>query len=815
MMDLQHIASITGGSVHGKGKGIVRQIATDSRSLPGTDGVLFVAIRGLHRDGHVFIEEVYNRGVRLFLCDQNPEPARFPDASFIVVKDSLEGLQAMAGEIRSRFKGRVIGITGSNGKTIVKEWLYQALRQREQLVRSPRSYNSQLGVPLSVWQLNDQFSTGIFEAGISMPGEMWKLETIIAPSIGILTNIGPAHGENFEGDRHKLKEKIELFKRCEQLVFRSEQVIEGRPLKELLEDLPTTLVDWSLSGEATYQYRIRERQTDAITVAIETNDQATELRLPVTDDASLENMLHVVTALSVCGYEMSDINEMIQRTEPVAMRLESLKGVNDSTIISDVYNTDLAGLRVALDVLQQQRQHSKKIVILSDLFQSGMDDRKLYRSVAELLAFRQVDRIIGIGKNISLQQEQFPRGAEFYLDTEEFLSRFDAASIEDSAVLVKGARAFHFEDIVRKLQLQQHQTVLEINLNELEENLNYFRRLLNPGTKIMIMVKALSYGAGSHEVAGFLQHQKVDYLAVAYPDEGIRLRNAGIHLPVMVMNSTAQDYRTLIQHHLEPEIFSMEGLVAFIKECRYAGLKGQPLHLKLDTGMHRLGFQESDIDILLEQLTSEEIQVKSLFSHLAASDDPTLDSFSRQQVKVFKEMAGRITTILLDKPLQHILNTSGIERFPEHQMDMVRVGIGLYGQGSRQKLANVSTFRTVVSQVRNVRKGETVGYGRKGGVDKDSMIATLPVGYADGIDRRLGNGNYSFAVKGRIAPTIGNICMDMTMVDVTGLNISPGDPVELFGKQCPVEVMAKTLDTIVYEVLTSIPERVKRVYVRE
>jgi Alr-MurF fusion protein len=814
-VSLQHIAKVTNATVLGDSGRVVRYLATDSRSLPGIEDVMFVAIRGDRHDGNDYTEELYKRGVRIFLTDRMPHRDGMEEATFCVVKDSLSALQELAAERRRSFPGTVIGITGSNGKTIVKEWLSQMLQHEMSVVRSPRSYNSQLGVPLSLWQLSDRYEVAVIEAGISLPGEMAKLEQMIAPDIGVLTNIGPAHRENFRSDREKLSEKLQLFRNCRKLIYRSDTFVDGTGIEAYLQNMEPETISWSLSGAARYSCQIFRAGNDSRELEMKVDQEHHRFELPFSDDASLENLIHGIVLMKELGIGFRRIGQLLQQLEPVEMRLETLKGVFGSTLVNDVYNSDLAGLKVAIDVLMQQQRHKDKVVILSDLFQSGLDDRTLYGEVAGLLKFKNVRRIYCIGNNISGQRDQFPDGTKFFRDTESFLSEFDPKEIEQSAVLIKGARKFHFEDITQQLQLQYHKTVLEINVSEMIRNLNYYRSLLKPSTRIMVMVKALSYGAGAHEIAELLQHEKIGYLAVAFPDEGIRLRKSGVQLPVMVMNTDPGDYRKLLENHLEPEIYNREGLERFLKDCLYLGLSGQPVHIKLDTGMHRLGFEERDIDWLVGKLTAREIKVKSLFTHLAGSDDPMLDEFTRAQVAALQRMAIPIKAVAGDEILLHALNSSGIERFPELQMDMVRIGIGLYGQGKSKKLEPVSTFRTIISQIREIAPGETVGYGRSGVVTRPSRIATIPVGYADGINRHLGNGNYAFYLNGGFAPTIGHICMDMTMLDITDIDATVGDQVELFGRNCPVKAMAEQLGTIVYEVLTGIPERVKRVYIRE
>ncbi len=815
VLTFQEIASITCGTITGDPDRKVIHLATDSRSLPGIEHVMFIAIRGERHDGNDYIPDLYARGIRSFMTDRELEYKGFEDASFCIVEDTLAALQKLAGERRKSFSGTVVAITGSNGKTIVKEWISQMLQHETEVVRSPRSYNSQLGVPLSLWQLSGRYNIAVIEAGISMPGEMGRLERIIAPTIGILTNIGPAHRENFSSDSEKLAEKLQLFRNCKKLIYRSDTDVDGMGIEHFLEGMQVEKVSWSLSGNAIYSCSVFKSADGKGVLKLTTGGQQYQFLLPFFDDASVENLIHSMVLLAEMGIGFSHIDQLLQNIEPVEMRLETLKGIHDATLVNDVYNSDLTGLGVALDILMQQRRHKRKIVILSDLFQSGLKDEDLYSEVAAMLKFKGVDQIYGVGKNMSGQQNLFPAETRFFRDTESFLREFDTREIEGSAVLIKGARRFHFEDITAALQLQYHKTVLEINISNMVHNLNYFRSLLEPSTKVMVMVKAASYGAGAHEVATFLQHENIDYLAVAFPDEGIRLRRSGVQMPVMVMNTDLDDYRKLLENQLEPEIFSREGLERFIKECRYMGVSEQPVHIKLDTGMHRLGFEERDVEWLCKHLGVVDIKVKSIFTHLAGSDDALLDAFTRQQVAELKRMAGSIEAVIGGDIMLHALNSAGIERFSEFQLDMVRIGIGLYGQGVSKKLEPASTFKTIISQIREVGQEDTVGYGRNGIVARRSRIATIPVGYADGLNRHLGNGNYAFYLNGTFVPTIGNICMDMTMLDITGADATVGDNVELFGSSCPVSVMADRLDTIVYEILTGIPERVKRIYIRE
>lgn len=812
--DIRQFAELAGGEIFGIPNQKIRILSCDSRSLPHSEGVMFVAIKGDRHNGNDYISDVYKKGINSFLVDVKPDLTQYPDAVFCVVEDSLEALQKIAAVIRGNFEGTVIGITGSNGKTIVKEWLYQMLQHDRNVVRSPRSYNSQLGVPLSIWPLNNQYDFALIEAGISRTGEMEKLERMIAPQIGILTNLGSAHRENFSSDSEKLAEKLKLFSRSEKIIYRTDLEVDGTNISEFLKDYKAEKIGWSLKGDAGYSFSHSESANGVLKLNLAYKTNRLQFAIHYTDDASIENICHVIVCMFELGINQDSIMNHLSSLEPVEMRLQILKGIHGSTLINDVYNSDLAGLNSAVDVLMQQKNHSRNALILSDVFQSGMDDEELYKEVSDLVKFKKIDLFFGVGEAISNFRNLFPEGSKFFLNTSSFLQEFNVSEISNYAVLIKGARSFQFERITKELQLQVHQTILEIDVNALIDNLNYYRSIVSSETKIMVMVKALSYGSGSYEIAGLLQHQHVDYLAVAFSDEGIKLRNSGVSLPVMVMNASIADYQQLIDNDLEPVIFSKEGLEKFSELCSFNGKVNYPIHLKIDTGMHRLGFRKGDINGISDRLLAKEIGVKSIFSHLAGSDEERFDEFSREQVAVFKDISDRIIKGLSYPVMRHILNSAGAERFPEYHMDMVRIGIGLYGQGISKNLKPVSTFKTVISQIQEVKKEETVGYSRNGKLERDSKIAIIPVGYADGLDRRLGNGNISFYVNGKPVPTVGNICMDMCMIDVTGIDATVGDIVELFGKESPVSVIAEKLDTITYEVLTSIPERVKRVYIR-
>jgi len=825
---LSEIASIVHGRLSGPGEAPVRHLVIDSRKLSHIDDALFFAIKGERHDGHEYVADLYQRGMRSFVVQELPanSEARFPGAGFIFVADTLQALQELCAHHRAQFGYPVIGITGSNGKTIVKEWLYQLLREDFSIVRSPKSFNSQVGVPLSVWQMSGAHSLAIFEAGISRPGEMIRLERIIRPTIGLFTNIGQAHDENFSSVASKVEEKLDLFLHCETLVYCKDYLALHDVIAADETLSKKRLFTWSRKTRADLQIgRVSKNGHETEIQAVHQNGFVT-VRIPFTDEASIENAIHCWATLLLLGFGHEAINTRMQLLAPVAMRLELKEGVNHCSVINDSYNSDLGSLAVALDFLNQQQQHPKRTLILSDILQSGRSEEELYAEVAELVAKKGVHRLIGIGEAISRQRDLFSGvDKHFYRDTAEFLNAYNSAFFRDETILLKGARAFGFEAISKVLQQKAHETVLEINLNALVHNLNYFRSRLQPGTKLMAMVKAFSYGSGSFEIANVLQFHRTDYLAVAYADEGIELRKAGITLPIMVMNPEEQSYDSMIQYRLEPEIFSFRVLNLFDEAAQRHRRSGEdvpplPVHIKLDTGMRRLGFEEKDLNELVVRLrNNKHLSVRSVFSHLAASDEAEHDTFTQQQVNRFAAMSAMIREHIGYPVLRHILNSAGITRFPDAQFDMVRLGIGMYGIGvtpeEQAQLQHVSTLKTTISQIKQVPEGETIGYSRKGKADRALQIATVPIGYADGLSRRLSGGKGKMWVNGRPAPIVGNVCMDMCMIDVTGIAASEGDEVIVFSEQHPISELAKDLGTIPYEVLTNVGGRVKRVYYQE
>lgn len=809
----------------------IKQLATDSRSLQDPAASLFIALTSPRRDGHQFLRQAYDAGVRAFLVTAEIAPEDFPDAAIITVPDTLKALQQIAAAHRRKLDIPVIGITGSNGKTIVKEWLHQLLHHRLNMVRSPKSFNSQLGVPLSVWLMEPEHELAIFEAGISQPGEMENLERIIRPTIGVFTNIGEAHSEGFLNLRQKINEKLVLFRHATQLVYCSDQpelreciIPYVRQLRGNDAEAPITLFSWSLKGDADLRI-LQATQEGHFTILTGLfQDQESTIRVPFTDAASIENAIHCWSVLLLMGYADEETLAEFERLQPVAMRLELRHGINSSTLINDTYNSDLTSFSIALDYLMQQTQHQQHTVILSDMAQMAMPGGQLYEQVSELVHTRKVQRFIGIGpelyKNRALFRKHRRLRSIFFKSTRDFLEQFHLLTFGQEAILLKGARAFEFEKISLLLEEEIHQTVLSINLSALTHNIGVYRSKLGKDQKLMAMVKAFSYGAGSYEIAQALQHSGVDYLTVAYADEGVALRRAGIRLPIMVMSPDAIAFDRMIAWKLEPELFNFRTLEQFIHMAQHLGVTDYPVHIKLDTGMHRLGFEAADIPLLIKRLQEHpELKVASVFSHLAASEDASLDFFTEEQGKRFDALSRPILDALPYRPLLHLCNTAGIARHPGLRYDMVRLGLGLYGiDGSgvyQNELQPVGALRCTIAQIKNVSAGETIGYSRAGVAATDRRIATISIGYADGYPRSLGHGRAHVLIHGRPAPTVGIICMDMCMVDVTDLPAAEGDSVLVFGPGLPMSQVAQWADTIPYEMMTGISQRVKRVYVNE
>ena len=825
---IEKIASIIEGNIANINNNIlIKELLFDSRLLVSPENTLFFAIRSQRNDGHKYIKELYDKGVRSFVVDDNItiDSTHCDKATFIVVKDTLKALQKIATHHRNNFNIPTIAITGSNGKTIVKEWMYQILSPEMSIARSPKSYNSQIGVPLSVWQLNDSHQLAIFEAGISRPNEMQNLKDIIQPTIGIFTNIGQAHGKNFNDINHKIEEKLKLFTDIDTLIY----CLDHKEINESVNKLSLNTFTWSRKDKnADIQIYSIEKEDDRTLIKAydnrqESKDKSLKITIPFTDDASIENAIHCWLAALMFNIPEDVIEKRMAHLSPIAMRMELKSGINNCDIINDSYNSDFNSLSIALDFMKQQVHNKKSVVILSDILQSELKEDDLYDKIAQLLRNKKINKLIGIGETITRQRDKFDIEKIFYRTTKDFINDYPIEDFHNQLILLKGAREFGFENISRLLQEKAHETILEINLNNLVRNMNYYRSKLNRDTKLMVMVKAFAYGSGNYEVSNVLEFHHADYLTVAYADEGIELRRKGITLPIMVMTPESNTYESIIKNNLEPDIYSFRSLSLLedaIRQLDTPPTSPIGIHIKLDTGMHRLGFLPEDIDELLRRIkANDNIVIKSVFSHLAGSDDETFRAFTMQQINVFEEVSNKITAAFPYKIIRHILNSAGISRFTEYQYDMVRLGIGIYGiapcKEDEGKLRNVISLKSTVVQIKEYEVGETIGYSRKGVITKPSRIGVIPIGYADGLKRQLGNGAASFYVNGKAAPIIGNICMDMCMIDLTGIECKENDTAILFDEEHDVKDIAEACDTIPYEILTSISQRVKRIYYQE
>ena len=807
----------------------IEHLLLDSRRLIFPATSLFIALRGPRRDGRRFMEELYRRGVRNFLVERtreqspfegtgDPAAAAMPEANIIVVPDTLTALQALAAWRRRQFSIPVIGITGSNGKTTVKEWLNQLLAADYHIVRSPKSYNSQIGVPLSVWQLEPADELAIFEAGISRRGEMVRLEAIIRPTIGIFTNIGEAHSEGFDSLAEKAAEKLKLFEGADVLIYCNDQPETVRAVdawvKERAGARVPQLFAWGHGPGAAVSI-------DPVTFPI-----------PFSDDASIENAMHCVAACLWLQVPVEKITARIAMLAPIAMRLELKAGINHCSVINDSYSADLSSLAIALDFLSQQQQHARHTVILSDILESGRPPQELYAEVARALQQKKVDRLIGIGTTIgghaAVIGEWFGGETVYYPTVAAFREDLHRLHFHDETVLLKGARIFEFEEIDKWLTEQIHQTVMEVDLNAMAANLRAYRQLLQPATKVMAMVKAFAYGSGSFEIANLLQFHGVDYLGVAYADEGVALRKGGIRMPIMIMNTETNSFDSLVQYNLEPVIYSFPLLRIFDRWLKKEGIPAFPVHIELETGMNRLGFPAADWDELCQVLPVSAFKIQSAFSHFAASEEAQQDAFSRSQGAAYLAAADRLGKALGYSFIRHMANSAGIVRHPQWQLDMVRLGIGLYGidsahppgpaqsAGDGPDLQEVSTLKTTIAQIKYLHEGDTIGYNRRGIAAPGTVIATVRIGYADGYSRNLGNGAGKMWIKDRLAPTIGSISMDLTMIDITGIpGVREGDEVIVFGKELSVSQLAVWAQTIPYEILTGVSQRVKRIYFEE
>ena len=794
----------------------ITETTVDSRSVTAPASALFFALRGVNHDGHDYIPALYARGCRNFVVGAwRGEFDALTGANFFRVPDVRAALQSLAAWRRSCLRADVVAVTGSNGKTIVKEWIYQLLASEPGIYRSPRSYNSQIGVPLSVLGIEEQCRLAVIEAGISQPGEMERLEEIIRPRVGIFTHLGDAHSENFESQEQKLCEKARLFRRCEVVIGR-----EGAVLDAIMQELPPAVrcLAWG-TGEGA-DVRILSDRADAAGRSLELQWQgkAFSLRIPFADEASFENALHAVSLLLFLGRTPESIAAGVARLQPIAMRMEIKDGINRCVLINDYYNSDAASFQLALNTLAMQDAGREKVVILSDFVDVGQEEHGLYCEVARLLREAGVGLFIGIGERLCRYANYFGLpAARFYEDTDAFLRGEDRESFRDQVILIKGARKYHFEYIAAFLQKQSHATVLEVDMDAMVYNLNHFRSLLPAGTMLAVMVKAFSYGSGAGEIANLLQYQGVNYLMVAFADEGVELRAAGVTIPIAVMNPEPEAFDNMIEFNLEPEIYSLSLLEGFDRALVRHGMEKYPVHLKLNTGMNRSGLDEEDLPALLRFFESRRhVVIRSMFSHLAGSDESVHDAYTLEQIRKFMAMTELVQSRFDYHILRHILNSAGIERFTDYAFDMVRLGIGLHGiSAAGATLRPVSTFKTHIASLRRVKATETVGYGRKGVLTRDSLIAVIPVGYADGLNRHLSRGVGEVFVRGKRAPIVGNICMDACMIDVTDIDARVGDEVEIFGKHIPVTEVADKLQTIPYEVLTAVSQRVKRIYFKE
>lgn len=838
---IEKIASIVEGNVAGNDNNslVIKDLLFDSRLLISPESTLFFSLKSKRNNGNKYIEELYNKGVRCFVVEDhdNDFNTLYPSASFIIVKDTLKALQKIAAYHRSKFNIPVIGITGSNGKTVIKEWLYQILSPEMSVARSPKSYNSQIGVPLSTWQLNDSHQIALLEAGISRPNEMQYLQEIIKPNIGIFANIGEAHGKNFKNINNKVEEKLKLFSDVNTLIY----CRDHREIKDAVEKLDINTFSWSRDDSTAdaHIYSVEKKEdyttikavfnkqqttdNNQQTLSIVSHCQQSEICIPFTDDASIENAIHCWLTAMLFNINEEVIRKKMRHLSPIAMRMELKSGINNCEVINDSYNSDFNSLTIALDFMNQQHHKKERVVILSDILQSELKEEELYDKIAHLLKNKGVNYVIGIGEAITRQRDKFDIRKIFYKDTRDFLANHQIEDFHNQMILLKGARDFGFEKISRLLQEKAHETILEVNLNNLVRNMNYYRSKLKSDTRLMVMVKASAYGSGNFEVSNVLEFHRADYLTVAYADEGIELRRKGINLPIVVMTPESNTFESIIKNNLEPDIYSFRSLTLLedaIEKLDTPLHSPIGIHIKLDTGMHRLGFLKDEIEELLSRLkNNSNIVVRSVFSHLAGSDSHEFNDFTMTQIHNFEEMSNKIIEAFPYKILRHILNSAGISRFTEYQYDMVRLGIGVYGiapcEEDKGKLKNVVSLKTTIVQIKEYEAGETIGYSRKGVIDRKSRIGVVPIGYADGLKRQIGNGNACFYVNGQAAPIIGNICMDMCMIDLTGIDCKENDTAVLFDENHSIDRIAEACDTISYEILTSFSQRVKRIYFQE
>lgn len=817
---IETIREITGAAfLQGPFNGtLVEHLLYDSRQLSFPGSGIFFALSGLRHDGHDFLEQVYADGVRHFIVSKVVALDRLPEANVLLVPDTKKALHALAGFHRRQFNPLLVGITGSNGKTIVKEWLFQLLQEDYAVMRSPRSFNSQVGVPVSVWQLSEEHQVALIEAGISKMGEMTALAEIIRPKAGIFTNLGEAHQAGFPSDEVKLGEKLRLFETADWIIYNA----DDERVATAIQSLGKHSFTWARTREADLSVRACRQLGWRTLVEASFRGKEIVLTVPFVDRASVDNAIHCWAFLLYLGLPQERIASRMENLKPVAMRLEMKAGTNGCRIINDAYNFDITSLHLALHFLEQHAEGLNRTIIISDMLQGGGEPEAIYSRIAALLAEHQISRVIGVGAEIQRLHRFLSAETRqhFYPDTEALLRDIPAISFDREIILIKGARSFGLERVAENLSRQAHQTMLEINLNALAHNLRVYQQLLRPETRTMVMVKAAAYGTGSREVARLLEFDRVDYLCVAYGDEGVELRQAGVQTPILVLNPEPASFDQLIRYRLEPKVYSLEQINALVAYTSQQGV-AVPVHISIDTGMHRLGFDRHELAELFDFLRRHpQVEVKSVFSHLAASEDPAHDAFTQEQYRRFCAAYAQMVEVLGYRPLRHLLNSNGISRFPQYQMDMVRLGIGLYGMDASQvvqrKLQVVLTLRATISQVKDVSVGESIGYGRRARVEKPMRIATISIGYADGLPRKAGNGRFAVRINGQLAPILGSVCMDMCMVDVTEIpDARAGDTVFIFGENPNVELLAEAAETIPYEIFTGVSPRVKRVYVQQ
>jgi Alr-MurF fusion protein len=817
---LAKLNEIVNGRLIGNPSLIIEEIFIDSRKKTHELGALFGAIKGEQHDGHAYIDQLIAAGFTSFIVDST-EITHTKDKNYIIVENVLSAIQAIAAFHRNQFQIPIVGITGSNGKTIVKEWCYHILYHQLNVCRNPRSYNSQIGVPLSIFLLNELHQIGLFEAGISLPDEMGKLSEVIKPTIGIFTNIGDAHSAGFINETAKIYEKLILFKDADYLIYRREDNILTDIIDRFVKENNIEALTWSDSNRASVQVIDSVSVKSGTKITVQHGAKKLTAILPFSDEASIENALHCWTLALHLDIKPDSIVSSLAELKPIEMRLNQKSGIQQCLIISDFYNSDYTSIEIALDWANKRHSQLSNTIILSDIEQSSKSDRDLYTDIHNLLKKHKYSKMIGIGPRISACQFLFNLPEQtFYDSTESFLEQIEISSFSNEAVLLKGGRSFEFEKIEKLLQLKVHNTVLEINLNALQQNLNYFKSITDPLTKIMVMVKAFSYGSGGDEIAHFLQYNNVDYLGVAYADEGVALRKQGIRLPIMVMNSDEDSYDIMLDNDLEPELYNFRSLNMFANAVRKKAITKAKAHLEVNTGMNRLGFELDDVLEITRQLKKEtSIEICSIFSHFAGSEDPGLDDLSISQIAGLNAFHVKFKTEMDYSPLKHIANSAGSIRFREGQMDMIRLGVGLYGfhpsKSDSNDIVPIGTLKSFISQIRTVKAGEGVGYGNLDPTDMDRQIAIVAIGYADGLSRLLGRGKGWFSIHGKSCPIVGNICMDMTMCDVTGIDCVEGDEVIIFGESPTIVDIAKITKTIPYEVMTSISQRVKRIYSEE